>query len=500
MFEIVEAGTKISKADYKKRLPQLRYELLQAQFALKEKGIPLLIILAGVEGAGKGEVVNRLNSWMDTRYIETHVFRKETDGEKHRPFYWRFWRAMPGDGQIGIFLGSWYTRAIRSQAMQDTPPTLPEFDAKMHRIRLHEEMLSKGGMIIAKFWFHISKAEQRKRIKALEKNEQTRWRVTEEHWNNHSLYDKYRAVSARAIRTTDTAEVPWHVLDAAQDRYRDLAVMEILLQKMKAALEFGIGEGSGINGRNIQSQSMLKPGNILDRTDLSPSLTSNEYSEQFEKLKLEIDYLAWQCYEKEISTVLVFEGWDAGGKGGAIRRLIQAMDAKLYRVIQIAAPTDEEKVHHYLWRFWRHIPRDGKITIYDRSWYGRVLVERVEGFATEAGWSRAYSEINEFEQQLAGHGTIVEKFWLHISPEEQLSRFKERETVDYKSHKITEEDWRNREKMEDYKVAVHDMVAKTSTEYAPWHIVPANDKNFARIRVLEIIRNRLKKAVEESSG
>lgn len=494
MFEIVETGSKISKSDYKKRLPVLRYELLQAQFSLQEAGIPLLIILAGVEGAGKGEVVNRLNSWMDTRFIETNVFRKDTDEQKHRPFYWRFWRKLPSERQIGIFLGSWYRVSILKRVFDDLP--LSEFDSDMHRIHLHEKMLAADGMIIAKFWLHISKKEQKKRLQTLEKNEQTSWQVTEEDWENHARYNDYRKASERAIRKTDTAEVPWHILDASQGRYRDLAVMEILLHKMNAALSYGNGHLESSAGNNLQSQSQLKAANILDRVDLSPAIGKDEYTTEFEKLTTEIDYLAWQCYEKEISSVFVFEGWDAAGKGGVIRRLIQALDAKLYRVIQIAAPTDEEKVQHYLWRFWRHIPRDGKITIYDRSWYGRVLVERVEGFATPAEWSRAFGEINEFEQQLADHGTQVQKFWLHISAEEQLNRFEERKNVDYKSHKITEEDWRNRDKREAYKDAVHDMVAKTSTEFAPWHIIPAEDKNHARITVLRIIRDMFNAALK----
>ncbi len=496
MFEIVESGAKISKSQYKKRLPELRFELLQAQFALQKAGIPLLIILSGVEGAGKGEVVNRLNSWLDTRYIETNVFRVESDEQKRRPFYWRYWRKLPSKKQVGIFIGSWYRSSILKRVQDGIKDA--EYYSELHRILIHEQMLAKDGMLIAKFWFHISKKEQKKRLRVLEKNERTQWRVTEEDWKHHDQYDDYKTASERAIRKTDTADVPWHVLDASQDRYRDLAVMEILLQKMNMALKYNGGENESSAGKNIQSQSALKPKNILDRIDLTQAIEQDVYSSEFDELKLEIDYLAWQCYRNGISSVFVFEGWDAAGKGGVIRRLIQAMDAKLYRVIQIAAPTDEEKEHHYLWRFWRHIPRDGKITIYDRSWYGRVLVERVEGFATEAEWGRAYSEINEFEQQLTEHGTIVQKFWLHISSDEQLRRFKEREITDYKKHKLTEDDWRNRDKHELYKDAVHDMVAKTGTEYAPWNIIAADDKNHARISVLRIIRDKLEEALKSA--
>jgi polyphosphate kinase 2 (PPK2 family) len=191
---------------------------------------------------------------------------------------------------------------------------------------------------------------------------------------------------------------------------------------------------------------------------------------------------------------------DAGGKGGAIRRITNAIDARLYQTIPIAAPTDEEKDHHYLWRFWRHIPRSGRVTVYDRSWYGRVLVERVEGFATEAEWKRAYLEINEFEEQLVESGIILFKFWMHIGQDEQLRRFKAREEVPYKQHKITDEDWRNREKWDQYKAAVNEMVIRTSTEYAPWELIPGNDKPYARIAVLQTICGGLRKALAEEPG
>ncbi len=495
MFEVFESGSKISKSDYKKRLPELRAELLKTQFELQKQNIPLLIKVAGVEGAGKGEVVNRLNSWMDTRYIETYVFRKESDEEASRPYYWRFWRVLPRGGQIGVFFGSWYTQPIKKLVFEETDAA--RFDSTMNHIRSLEQMLVAGGMVLAKFWLHIPESEQKKRFEKLEKDERTEWRVTDYDWRYHNNFDHFIKVSKRAIRQTDTAESPWNIIDASQTRYRDIAFMEILLQRMKAALN-----RNGINKQlkepiTPELHETAKPNNILNHVDLTPALTKTEYKDEYKDLYLEIEYLAWQCYQNQISNVIVFEGWDAAGKGGVIRRLIPTLDAKLYRVIQISAPTKMELSHHYLWRFWQHIPKDGKITIYDRSWYGRVLVERVEGFATEPEWSRSYHEINEFEQQLIDHGTAINKFWLHISSEEQLRRFEERKRIEYKKHKITEEDWRNREKRDEYKTAVHDMIAKTSTEYAPWHIVPANSKNYARITVLKIIRDSMKQSLEK---
>jgi polyphosphate kinase 2 (PPK2 family) len=195
--------------------------------------------------------------------------------------------------------------------------------------------------------------------------------------------------------------------------------------------------------------------------------------------------------KRGVSTILVFEGWDAAGKGGAIRRVTGSLDARDYQVIPIAAPNDEERAHHYLWRFWRHLSRAGRLTIFDRSWYGRVLVERVEGFATEAEYMRGYGEIDHFEEQLVTDGILLLKFWIHISKAEQLKRFRDRSRTSYKQWKITDEDWRNRKRWDDYTVAVNDMVARTSTKIAPWTLVEGNDKNFARIKVLRTLADRL---------
>lgn len=498
MFEVFESGSTISKKEYKKRLPVLRAELLKAQFALQKKEIPVLIILAGVEGAGKGEVVNRLNSWMDTRYIETYVFRKETDEEAQRPFYWRFWRVLPANGKIGVFFGSWYSRPIKDRVFETIDQ--PQFDAEMNHIKSLEQMLTDDGMLIAKFWLHISENEQKKRLNALENDERTKWRITDYNWRYTDKFDDFTKASNRAIRQTDTSHSAWEIIDASQDRYRDIAFMELLLQKMKTMLQKNGPDKKSKKPMASALPQAARPNNVLDSVDLSKSLSGTDYKAQYDELSLEIEYLAWQCYRQNISNVMVFEGWDAAGKGGVIRRLVPALDAKIFRVIQISAPTEVEKSHHYLWRFWQHIPKDGKITIYDRSWYGRVLVERVENFATDAEWRRAYHEINEFENHLVEHGTIVNKFWLHISESEQLKRFEERQKIEYKKHKLTDEDWRNREKRDDYKAAVHDMIAKTSTEYAKWNIIPANNKNFARIRVLETIRDSMKKALSLKSN
>lgn len=235
---------------------------------------------------------------------------------------------------------------------------------------------------------------------------------------------------------------------------------------------------------------------MLENVNLKLRLARKDYDVELERLQNELHLLAYQVYAQKRPMVIVFEGWDAAGKGGAIKRLTAKMDPRGYVVWPIAAPSGDDKTRHYLYRFWRRLPEQGQIAIFDRSWYGRVLVERVEGFCTEAAWKRAYSEINQFERQLRDFGTIILKFWLHLSQEEQLRRFKEREKTDYKSWKITDEDWRNRGKWEDYERAVEDMLLKTSTHAAPWTVVEANDKWHARVKVLKTTVDKLKQELE----
>ena len=498
MFQTLETGSQIDKKAYEQRLPELRAELLKTQFELRDKNIPFLIIISGVEGAGKGHVVNLINEWMDVRYIETKVFHQLTDEEIVRPEFWRYWRVMPSRGVVGIFFGSWYTTPIIEKSMDRMSTS--EFESRMFRIRFLEQSLTNDSMLIAKFWLHISRKEQKKRFKKLESDPRTKWRVTEHDWEYHKNYEAFVNASEKALRLTDTSFSPWNIVDASDFNFRNISVAETLLSLMKNAI--ANGKKPDLGKTHLIENRLAKGVNVLDKVTFHAISDKKAYKKEFDNLSLEIEQKAWKSHTQGISTVLVFEGWDAAGKGGAIRRVVSCLDAKFLRVIQTAAPSDEEKAQHYLWRFWRHIPRNGNFTIYDRSWYGRVLVERVEGFATELEWKRSYLEINDFEQHLVEQGTNVVKFWMHITPEEQLKRFKLREITPHKSHKITDDDWRNREKWVVYKEAVHDMIAKTDTAHAPWKIIPANDKKYGRLAVLkhldEALSDGLKKAKKRS--
>ena len=486
MFEAVELGRKVTKSAFKKREAKLRTELLKAQRAAAEMRVPILIIVAGVEGAGKGEIVDRLNEWMDTRGIVTHAFWDETKEERDRPRYWRFWRRMPPSHQLAIMFGSWYSQPIFDRAMGELGKA--DFDREMHRASEHEQMLTLDGTLIIKLWFHLSKRSQARRLKQESEFKRSPFMALATR-----KYDALATAAERAIRLTDTAQHPWVLIEAHDTRYRDLTAGEAILDRITARLAMHPHDDETSVTRD---GTQLDDTTILDRVDLSASIADEQYEELLERRQNEIYKLAWRAHNQKVNLVAVFEGWDAAGKGSAIRRLTRSIDGRLYHVVSVGAPTDEELAHHYLWRFWRHIPRAGTFTIYDRSWYGRVLVERVEALTATQSWQRAYREINDFEEQLVDHGIVLVKFWLHISPDEQLARFKEREQIPWKQHKITDADWRNRARWADYELAVNEMVARTSTACAPWTLVAGNDKKFARIRILEEFRDRLKAALD----
>jgi AMP-polyphosphate phosphotransferase len=485
MFESAELGHKIDKATYDKEMPKLREGLLNAQFDLAEKAkFPVIILVGGVDGAGRGETVNLLNEWMDPRFIQTHGMGDPSDEEMERPMMWRFWRALPPKGKIGLFLGSWYTWPILNRVMGLTK--LADLDQSLERAKALEKMLTDEGALIIKFWLHLSREMQESRLKTLEKNPNTRWRVTKRDWEHFKRYDKFLTVHESVIRHTSTAEAPWIVVEGADAHYRSLTVGSVILEAIRKRL----AEHEKKKEANIRAVPLLPSVdklNIFETLDLTQKLDKKKFDKDLEKYQGKLALLTRDPKFKDITVVAVFEGNDAAGKGGSIRRITGAVDARQYMVVPIAAPTEEERAQPYLWRFWRHVPRRGRITIFDRSWYGRVLVERVEKFCSEFDWMRAYHEINDFEAQLVRNQTVVVKFWLSISKEEQLRRFKEREKISFKRFKITDEDWRNREKWDDYERAVCDMVDRTSTEIAPWTLVEANDKNFARIKILKTL-------------
>jgi polyphosphate:AMP phosphotransferase len=491
MFESAEIGHKLPKSRFKREEPRFRKRLLDLQMRLLEKSkFPVIILVNGVDGAGKGETVNLFNEWMDPRHIRTHAFGGLTDIERDRPEMWRFWQALPPKGHIGILFGSWYTDPILERVVGKDKRA--RFERRLERIRHFERMLVSEGTLLIKLWFHLSKKAQKKRLKELASHKETAWRVTKEDWKHFEDYDEFVDVSEDALRATSTGEAAWDIIEGSDHEYRSLTAARLLEDALSARLK---GERPVLSPPAPPPAPPIDGRTLLASFDYKRKLERDAYEKKLDKLQAKLAMLTRSGKMRDRSLVLVFEGMDAAGKGSTIRRITPAMDARFYRLIPIAAPTDEERAQPYLWRFWRHVPGHGRAVIFDRSWYGRVLVERVEGFASEFDWMRAYGEINEFEEQLVESGAIVAKFWLSITSGEQLRRFKTRKETPYKRFKITAEDWRNRKRWPDYARAVNDMVERTSTDPAPWDIIASDDKLFARIETLERLCERIEAAL-----
>jgi AMP-polyphosphate phosphotransferase len=492
MFENAELGQAIDKVTFANREPELREALLDAQFRLKTADFSVVVVIAGAEGAGKGDTVNLLLNWLDTRGIATHALGRPSEEKQERPEYYRFWRRLPPVGQIGIFFGSWYTRPISRHSVGELSEA--EMEDGLRRIAEFEQMLANENVLLVKLWLHITKEQQGKRFKQLAKDKDTAWRVTKQDWRFHKTYDQFITSASRAIRRTNTDYASWHVIEATDARYRDITVAETLL----AAIEARLSEPSREEEQPATALPAPAAVNVISTLDLTQAVDEKMYRRELEQRQLAIGRMARKLQQRQLSVAVVFEGSDAAGKGGCVRRVTQALDARFYHVVPVAAPTDEERARPYLWRFWRSVPAWGRFTIFDRSWYGRVLVERLEGFCAEDDWQRAYLEINAFEEQLRLAGVIVLKFWLAISAEEQLRRFQEREATGFKRYKITQEDWRNREKWGAYQAAACDMIERTSSEITPWTLVEAEDKRFARLKVLRTVEQQLDRALSKN--
>lgn len=490
MLKAAELGRTLSKEQYDAVLPGLRAAMLDAQARLRSAGFSVVVVVGGVDGAGKSETVNALHEWFDARFLHSESYAPPTEEERAHPEYWRYWLWLPPAGRIGVFSGAWYTQPIDARARGKLSDL--ELSDQSSRINSFERTLADGGTLFVKLWFHIGKKAQRRRLRELESKRATRFRVTNRDWKNHERYDELLHVSEQVISHTSTGYAPWNVIDGQDARFRNITGARAILDAIESRLAAP---------RPAHQPAPLPkapdPETLLDTLDLNQALTKHDYEARIARLQSRLNSLVRKLKKRNKSAILVFEGPDAAGKGGAIRRITWALDARSYRLIPIAAPSDEERAHHYLWRFWRHLPRQGRLTIFDRSWYGRVLVERVEGFASEGEWRRAYQEINEFERELWRSNVVLVKFWLHISPEEQLRRFEERKNDPTKRYKITAEDYRNREQANQYEAAAAEMIERCSPPEAPFTLIEANNKRFARVKVLQILCDRLEAACED---
>jgi|SaaInlStandDraft_1057018.scaffolds.fasta_scaffold06113_2 AMP-polyphosphate phosphotransferase len=480
---------KMGKKAYNREVTELRYALVQAQNRIRNSKIPVMILFAGVDGAGKHEMVNLLSEWMDPRFLKTKAYLRHTEEELERPEMWRYWRDIPGEGEMHLFLSAWTTKPLMGRAKERTHQK--EFNLQLEKINLFEKTLQDNGYLILKYWMHLDRDQQHERLVKLSSDERKSWQIKATDWENLSLYNRFVDAADEIIEATDPSS--WTIVDGSVERSRSLVVAKDILASLDKRLKKAEKSKKPVTSKT----SIGSAKNALGKVDLETSLTKEAYKKDLKFWQSRLGQLQRECHRQKISTVLVFEGWDAAGKGGAIRRITKALDSREYEILPVAAPTEEEIEHHYLWRFWKQIPSGGRLTIFDRSWYGRVLVERIEGFASEKAWHRAYEEINQFEEECVDHGMVLAKFWLHISKEEQLDRFKDREETPYKAWKLNDEDWRNRKQWNEYLKAAEDMFELTSTPRCPWTLIPANQKWTARIEVLKTVCRAMEKRLDQ---
>ncbi|GAB4111099.1 MAG: hypothetical protein Fur005_26190 [Roseiflexaceae bacterium] len=540
MLDQIDLDRALSKREYHRRLPGLQARMYDMEQALLEAQLPVLLLFEGWAGTSKARMISILTRRLDPRGLRVHPITPPSPDDQHYPWLHRFWLKIPSYGQLAIFDRSWYRELLADRT--DGPADPHRWRSRLEDVVSFERQLTDDGAVVIKFWLHISKKEQKERFDKLLSKKLTAWRVTDEDRRQHRHYEQISIALEDMLARTDTAATPWHIVPATDKYYARVAVLETVLAALEARLgrpaispedlhgdegfdssgaSFRRAREALISARRSTVAAPVEPAGevktdllltmpmmpamngasyipapprtegLLGRVDLSLKLDSKTYEHRLKRLQAKLHWVGINTFRQQRPVVIVFEGWDAAGKGGAIQRVTEELDPRSYVVHAIAAPSGEDKVRHYLYRFWRRLPQRGQIAIFDRSWYGRVLVERIEGFAKPHEWQRAYAEINDFERQLVEFGAIICKFWMHISPEEQLRRFEERQSVPYKSWKLTDEDWRNREKWPHYTEAADEMLRRTSTPAAPWTIVESEDKRYGRIKVLSTLVQRL---------
>ncbi len=479
-------GTKPSDEEIDSRLEKARIELAGKQLAIKEKKLPVLVIFDGWGSAGKGSVLGKVIKSLDPRFFKTETLSKPTEDDLRRPFLYKYFKRIPEGGKFSFFDGSWMDDITRSYLTGEISEE--EYSSNLTSIKRFERQLSDNGYLVVKFFFHIKRKEQKKRLKELEKNNSTGWRVEKwDKWQNKH-YKKCLETYDRYLDATNQFVAPWYFVDSKSRKWAELQVTEILVKSIDIALE-----NTGRAVPLLQNTFPLEHIPKLADIPLDKKIEPEKYKEKLDKLQHRLSELHNEIYLRKIPVVIAYEGWDAAGKGGNIKRLTSALDPRGFEVHPIASPEPHEKNRHYLWRFWTRLPKDGHIAIFDRTWYGRVMVERLEGFCSENDWQSAYNEINEFEKELTDWGAIVIKFWVQIDKDTQLKRFTDRQNTPEKQWKITDEDWRNREKWDLYEKAIDEMIEKTSTVSAPWHVLESNDKYYARIKALTVVIEEIEK-------
>lgn len=490
MLKNVNFTERPGEEELKMRLKAARAKLAGQQTLIKEHKIPVLVLVEGWGTAGKGSVIGQMIRNIDPRFFQVAPMEQPTQEEKRKPFLCRYFTKIPEAGKFMFLDSGWMDEVTRNRVREEMDQRT--YEQRIDSIRRFERQLTDNGYLVMKFFCHISEKEQKKRIENLLRDIDTKWRVSEnDKWQNKH-YEKCMEVFDRYMEDTNNPSAPWYVIDARSKKWAELQGLETLTQGIEIALQ-----NQSLAVPLLQNVFPLEKVPKLSEIPLeNKSISDEEYKEQLDKLQNHLKELHNRLYRKKVPVVIVYEGWDAAGKGGNIKRITEALDPRGFEVQPIASPEPHEKARHYLWRFWTRLPKTGHIAIFDRSWYGRVMVERLEGFCSENDWKRAYNEMNEFEKELHDWGAVIIKFWVQIDKDTQLARFTDRQNTPEKQWKITEEDWRNREKWDDYETAVDEMIQKTSTTFAPWHILESVDKKYARIKALKIVIEELEKVLK----
>ncbi|EOT28692.1 polyphosphate:AMP phosphotransferase [Eubacterium sp. 14-2] len=479
---------KPEEEELEERLRAARAKLGAQQMLIKEHKLPVFVLFEGWGTAGKGSILGKIIRDIDPRFFKVATMDIPTEEEKRKPFLYRYFVKIPEAGKFCFLDSGWMDEVTRGCLHGETKEK--RYKERIDSVKRFERQLTDNGYLVMKFFFHISQKEQKKRLKGLEKDANTSWRVSEnDAWQNRH-YDKCLKVYDRYLNDTNASTSPWYIVDAKSKKWAQLQVLETLVSGIETALK-----NSAMAVPLLQNVFPVEKVPKLSEITLDKVLTDEEYKRELDVLQNRLRVLHNEIYRKKIPVVIAYEGWDAAGKGGNIKRITGALDPRGYEVHPVASPEPHEKARHYLWRFWNRLPKTGHVAIFDRTWYGRVMVERLEGFCSENDWQRAYNEINEFEKELADWGAVIIKFWVQIDKDVQLQRFTDRQNTPEKQWKITEEDWRNREKWDLYETAVNEMMKKTSTTYAPWHVLESNDKKYARIKALRIVIEEIEKVL-----
>lgn len=481
---------KPSEHELELRLAAAREKLANQQMQVKDARLPVLVLVEGWGTSGKGFCIGQIIKNIDPRFFKVASMVEPNEEEKRKPFLYRHFARIPEAGKFMFLDSGWMDEVVNGCLHHELAEQ--EYALRMESIQRFERQLTDNGYLVMKFFLHISKKEQDNRIRRLLESKDTKWRVGKnDEWQNHH-YDKCMDVFDRYLKDTNMPSAPWYIIDAKAKKWAELQILETLTQGIEIALS-----NRSMAVPLLQNVFPLVQMPLLSEVPLDQSIGEEAYKTELKQLQQRLGELHNRLYRKKVPVIIAYEGWDAAGKGGNIKRITGALDPRGYEVHPIASPEPHEKARHYLWRFWTRLPKTGHIALFDRTWYGRVMVERLEGFCSENDWMRAYNEINEFEKELHDWGAVILKFWVQIDKDTQLKRFTDRENTPEKRWKITDEDWRNREKWDQYEVAVNEMIQKTSTAFAPWHILPSVDKKFARIEALKIVVEELEKVLNQ---